>query len=394
MSEKVRILYVTTALHAPVHGGCMIRTTNICRQLKKYADLTMLGVSSNFVPEAVRFCEREFQPFYKVDIRHYSSYPHYIGRFLVKWNMHNPFGRGFRASDDKQKLFQELVSRHDIVWFHTLGAAHPFKSWKFPKSVMDLDDLRNHFYDQYANTVDNFRFKCSAKVQAFKWRKHQNEALEKFDRVIVCSEDDKDDLTRDDKVRVIPNGYVAPPTEPQWIPPAPNRIGFIGLLHYDPNRDGLIWFRDKVWPLIRKHNPDVTLRVIGQLPTPGNHVQAEGFEYLGYLPDTAEEMKTWSSLVVPITYGGGTRIKILDAFSKKIPVVATSIGAHGINAQNGKQMLLSDDPEGFAAHCIELLKNHEKARALACEAWTLFSETYSWDVIGDSLKKIIDECMR
>ncbi len=391
MTKKPKILYVTTALHAPPHGGCMIRTTNIFRQLRKHADLTMLAVSSNFVPEAVQLCQREFQPFYKVDIRNYSSCTTQWGRFLKKWYMHNPLTRGTQADREEQKLFQKLADQHDIVWFHTLGAAHPFKIEKIPKAVMDLDDLRDCYYEQYADLASSIRFRWSAKVQAYKWKKHQKEALKKYDRIIVCSEDDKKYLGRPEKIRIIPNGYAYPAKEPQWVSPCPNRIGFIGLLTYPPNRDGLIWFRDNVWPLIRQQNTNVALRIIGKLPEPENYVQAEGFEYLGFLEDTTEEMGTWSALVVPITYGGGTRIKILDAFSKMTPVVSTSLGAHGIKAESGKQILSTDNPEEFAEHCIQLLNDHEKGRALAQEAWTLFSEHYSWDVLGVSLKNIIDE---
>ncbi len=390
--KKPKILYVTTALHAAPHGGCMIRTTNICRQLKKYADLTMLAVSPNLVPESVQFCQQEFQPFYKVDLRHYNTYPRWQGRFLLKWHMHNPMTRGTQASKEGQMLFQELVQSHDIVWFHTLGAAHPFKFNKLQaKTVMDMDDLKDCYYQQHAKRISNMRHKWSAKVQAYKWKKHQADALRKFDRIIVCSDDDKTYLGRPEITCVIPNGYCAPTEKPQWTMPDPKRMGFIGLLHYNPNRDGLIWFRDNVWPIIRKQHPDVSLRIIGKLPEPEKYVEGENFEYLGFLEDTTQEMKTWSALVVPITYGGGTRIKILDAFSKRVPVVATSMGAHGIRGNHGQHLLKTDTPSEFAANCIELINKPQKSEKLTQQAWTLFDESYSWDVIGESLKKIIDE---
>jgi glycosyltransferase involved in cell wall biosynthesis len=256
---------------------------------------------------------------------------------------------------------------------------------------MDLDDLRDRYYEQYAGLIQSSRFKWSAKVQAYKWKKHQNDALKTFDRIVVCSEDDKTHLGQSDQVRVIPNGYISPTENPTWTTPDSNRLGFIGLLTYPPNHDGLVWFRDTVWPLIRKEKPDATLRIIGKRSIPERSIEGEGFEYLGFLNETTDEMKTWSAMVVPITYGGGTRLKILDAFSKMIPVVSTSIGAHGNKAENGKHILVVDDPEKFAAHCIELLNSNEKGRALVQEAWRLFSEYYSWDVIGMSLKKIIEE---
>lgn len=391
MAKKPRILYVTTALHAPPHGGCMIRTTNICHQLKKCADLTMLAVSPNLVPESVQLCQREFQPFHKIDIKKYSSYPGKWGDLLKKWHMHNPFTQGVQATQKDHKLFGKLAAEHDIIWFHTLGAAFPFALKQDRKMVMDLDDLRDSYYQQYAEMSPSIRFKWSAKVQAYKWKKHQTDALKQYDRVIVCSEDDRRILRNPDKVRVIPNGYMSPPSKPQWYQPDSKRIGFIGLLTYPPNRDGLVWFRDHVWPLIQKRLPNVSLRIIGKLPASENYVEGERFDYLGFLENTTDEMNTWSSLIVPITYGGGTRIKILDAFSKMTPVIATPIGAHGIKAQSGEHLLIADDPDEFANHCIELLATPEKGRELAEKAWQLFSQNYSWDVLGISLKNIIEE---
>lgn len=393
MLRNPKILYVTTALHAPPHGGCMIRTANICRQLKKFADLTMLAVTPNFVAESVELCRQEFQPFYKVDIRSYNAFSQPWGDWLKKWHMHNPFTEGLQAAEEDRRLFRQLVKTHDIVWFHTLPAAQFLRCKALSKSVMDLDDLRDCYYQQYAEKTANLRWKCSAWVQAYKWKRHQHEALKRLSRVVVCSDEDKQYLGGAEKIRIIPNGYPALPVVPKWVEPDPDRIGFIGLLHYDPNRDGLLWFREKVWPLIRKNHPDVTLRIIGQRPSPDKYVSGDGFEYLGFLPDTTDEMKTWSALIVPITYGGGTRIKILDAFSKMIPVVSTPIGAHGIQAEHDRQLLIADDPHAFAAHCVELLDTPKKGQALAKEGWKLFESTYSWDVIGNSLKTIIDELM-
>jgi glycosyltransferase involved in cell wall biosynthesis len=373
----------------------MIRTANICRQLKKNADLTMLAVAKPeyYVPESIDLCQNEFTPFYKVNLKSYSVYPRPWSHCLLKWHMHNPFSCGFKVAPQDQQLFEDLCELHDIVWFHTLGAAHPFRIRYTQKKpmVIDLDDLKDAYYEHYSETAPTIRFKWSAKVQAYKWRKHQQDAIKNFHRIIVCSDDDKTKLDKPEKVRVVPNGYMPPETTPQWTLPDPKRIGFIGLLTYPPNRDGLIWFRDHVWPLIRKKHPAAALRIIGKHPAPENLVDGQGFEYLGFLKETLNEMKSWSCLVVPITFGGGTRIKILDAFSKMVPVVATTIGAHGITGENQKHIIIEDNPAAFAAQCLELLKNPQKGRALAQQGWKLFSETYSWEVIGSSLRQVVDE---
>jgi len=176
---------------------------------------------------------------------------------------------------------------------------------------------------------------------------------------------------------------------PAWKTPDSTCLGFIGLLTYGPNRDGLLWFRDNVWPHIRKQKPEMRLHIIGKLPHEKDYVKAEGFDYLGYVENPAEEMQTWSSMIVPIPYGGGTRIKILDAFSKKCPIVSTTIGAHGIQVVHKKNILLADDPGEFARQCLSLSNAPERGKQLAEEGWKLFTEKYTWDEIGKSISVVV-----
>ncbi len=390
LPKKPRILYVTKALCAPPHAGCMIRTANIFRQLSQCAQTSMLAVSHNFVLDSVRMCQEEFDAFYRIDLKPYT--PDLSGRFLKKWHMHWPSSRGLQADETGQQLFDTLVQQHDIVWFHTLGAAHPFRKQKLPCSVMDLDDLNHCKYDLRSRHEANFRFRCSAKVQSYKWKKQEFDALKKYDVVVVCSDDDRQYLGKEN-VCVIPNGFTSPPQEPAWTYPDPCRLGFIGVLGYGPNYDGLLWFRDKVWPVIRRQKPRMKLRIIGAAPLKRYVVKAEGFDYLGYVEDTTDEMKTWSSIVVPIPYGGGTRIKILDAFSKKCPVIATPIGAHGIRGVHQKHLLITDNPAQFAQYCLDLSSHPEQGKSLAEAGWELFEQKYTWDVIGQAIRTVVEDLL-
>ena len=307
--------------------------------------------------------------------------------------MHWPRSRGIQASQSDQTLFMELVKKHDMVWFHTLGASEPFNINQLSNSVMDLDALNQFKYKQLAQVQPALRLRLSAKIQAYKWNRLERAVFKQYKRIVVCSEQDRAYLNGGDETCIIPNGYIRPDTPPEWTEPDPLRIGFIGLLSYGPNRDGLIWFRDAVWPIIRQQKPEMRLRIIGTLPSKKDTVESDGFEYTGYLDDTAEEMKTWSSMVVPITYGGGTRIKILDAFSKKCPVIATPIGAYGIQGMHREHLLMTESPDEFAKYCLDLSSQPEQGESLAEAGWELFQGKYSWDVIGASIREVVDEVL-
>ena len=105
---------------------------------------------------------------------------------------------------------------------------------------------------------------------------------------------------------------------------------------------------------------------------------------LGFVTDPAEEIATWSAMIIPIRYGRGTPSKIVEAFSRRCPVVSTAVGAFGYEVVNGQHLLLADPPEDFAAACVHLLKNQALGMRISQNAWEIFLRNWSWDSIGPS----------
>src|SRR5215469_3399332 len=100
-------------------------------------------------------------------------------------------------------------------------------------------------------------------------------------------------------------------------------------------------------------------------------------------------MSNWSLTIVPVLAGGGTRIKILDAFSRKCPVVSTSVGCYGYDVQDRRELLVADNPEDFAAACLRILNNPLEGIGLAENAWTKFSTTWTWESHVGRIAEII-----
>jgi len=133
---------------------------------------------------------------------------------------------------------------------------------------------------------------------------------------IRCSRADKQFLGGGEQLYVIPNGFVGPDERSKHKQPGDYRLGFIGELGYGPNSDGLDWFGQQVWPLVRQKIPEARLRVVGRVPESASFLNYPGFEPLGFVPEVSKEFSTWSGMIVPMRYGGGTRIKIIEAFSR------------------------------------------------------------------------------
>jgi glycosyltransferase involved in cell wall biosynthesis len=85
--------------------------------------------------------------------------------------------------------------------------------------------------------------------------------------------------------------------------------------------------------------------------------------------------------------GGGTRLKVLDAMAQGKAIVSTTLGAEGIEAEDGRHFLLADAAEDFADRVVELLQDAPRRRALGTEARHRVEQRYSWHVIGQRLTR-------
>ncbi|BFU93234.1 MAG: hypothetical protein NTAFB01_44210 [Nitrospira sp.] len=116
-------------------------------------------------------------------------------------------------------------------------------------------------------------------------------------------------------------------------------------------------------------------------------------EGLGFVDDPTSEIATWSAMIVPIRTGGGTRIKIAEAFSRKCPVVSTSQGAFGYQVVDGEDLLLADSAEEFAAACVLLVQHGYLGRKMSETAWKKYLNNWTWDSIGESVANAVKQCL-
>jgi len=394
MADEVKILYVNRSMQSSPHIGGQQRMFNIGRQLRKIGPVTLLCVNHIFDPEALELAYQEFERVELMKLEKYRTPSPMLFEVRRKYQMHWPTNIGDRLSREDIKRLEQLSREHDVVWFHTLSAANCFGNRRFDRSILDLDDLEHMKFALRAEIDATWRWRLSARVQSYKWRRLEYDSFRRFNRVVLCSREDKRIMGDHPRIRIVPNGFPAPPERPIWKPSEDCYLGFIGTLNYGPNTEGVEWFRDQVWPLIRKAVPQAKLRLVGKIPEKDAFLNSPGFEPLGFVEDPTEEFSRWQAMIVPLRYGGGTRLKILEAFSRKCPVISTAVGAYGLEVTHNKNILLEDAPQSFANQCIRLLREPTDGKSLAEAGWELFQKQYTWDVIGNSIQNAVAEISR
>jgi polysaccharide biosynthesis protein PslH len=201
------------------------------------------------------------------------------------------------------------------------------------------------------------------RLLAHRIRNFETEMTGKYDLLVPITERDREqfaEMGSQAPACVIPAGVDAASVPPP--PPEGFGLFFLGSLDWKPNQEGLLWFTEKVWLLLKKAHPDLGFEIAGR-NAPGwliRRLQYPGVVFRGEVPDAAAFVHSHGILVAPCFSGGGMRVKILESMALGRPVVTTSVGAEGLGAADGSEILLCEDPEAFAGAVESLLTDRTR----------------------------------
>lgn len=221
-------------------------------------------------------------------------------------------------------------------------------------------------------------------LEAKKLAREEARAFAEMERVLLCSPEDKALLGQrfdQRQIGVIPNTIRVPDQLPARQPAAPLQLLFVGTLNYAPNENAVKWLTEEIMPAIRKRvgQENAVLTVIGRGPTDWMRQQAAagGFLLHGDVPDVQPYYAACDAVLVPIRAGGGTRIKILEAFGYGRVVISTTLGAEGIVAAHDRELLIANSAAEFADAAGRLLHEPDLSRQLIAHGRQRVMERYS-----------------
>jgi glycosyltransferase involved in cell wall biosynthesis len=197
-----------------------------------------------------------------------------------------------------------------------------------------------------------------AALEERKLRRAESSRLVSFDRVFVLTPEDAAILRRlgVDRITVLP--MPAPDLgAPDSTPPAGRLILSVGSMSWYGVADGLLWFHDRVWPLVRERVPDAEWELVGpSAPAEIRRLgQEPGVRVTGYVDDVAPYAARARVQIVPLRIAGGVRMKLLDCLARGLPAVSTSLGARGLDFPEGAGCFRQDAPAAFADSVVQLL---------------------------------------
>ncbi len=261
-------------------------------------------------------------------------------------------------------------------------------------TVLSAHNVEAQIWERYFLTEPNPAKRIYIYLQWKKLRRYEAAAARRYSAVSTVSQPDRDVFVNDygcPQVQVVPNGVDERYYTPAVVPVTPGSMVFTGSMDWRPNQDGVRYFIEQVFPLIRRQTPDATFCVVGRNPPAWLSTLAEqtaGVTVTGTVPDVRPYIARSALYLVPLRVGGGSRLKILEALAMGKTVLSTTVGAEGLTVQDGVTILLRDTPRELAATACRVLADRDEYAALGAVGRELVLRSYTWDAIAKTMAEL------
>ncbi len=403
----MKILFISERFPWPLEDGGNLRTFHVLNAICKEHEVTLL---SHTPKENVIEAIRELEKICHVRTVAAPSLLKTAAQVLMQpWRWKEPL---FVLKNWSSALFKESqkllkTKTFDVVHFNHLDTAAFSEDLNCSTSVFDSHNCISAMADQLASNRSSGLRKLLYRRESKALAAKEKEVCDRCDIVLACSQQDRDSFLRLSpaaKIHVVPNGAVIGTARSNFLETSDrntkvSKIVFVGAMDYSPNVVGAEWFCNQVLPIIRQRHSRVLFQIVGRNPTnrvlglhdvSGSAGEQVGVEVTGRVGSVTSYLDNAAVVVVPLLDGGGTRLKILEAFAARRPVVSTAKGAEGIDAQHEREILIADEPTEFAVSVLRLLSSPAEAMRIGNAGYRLAKQRYDWSSIQHQILNLYE----
>lgn len=396
VSHKPRMLFLTDVMLRPVDRGNRVRVSGLLEACANVFSVTLVAPKPPHEADQATLESQLDGCCWVQD----DAHPISLKTWFKAWRVAPGLKRLHNVRHYARYLaaLESLNLRdYELIWAERLSMASLCKGLEH-KTLLDLDDIEHRKFAAQLRHVADLGGLQRLKLHYRKalYQRLEIQSAKRFATTVVCSELDRDYLRSQDaeKVLVVPNGASNAPADPlanDWIlaphPDGPLKLVFLGHLNHLPNQDAIDYFIAQILPRLKQFDPATRFDIIGAYEDGALASRyAKHATLRGYVENLGQALTDYDVLVAPVRYGGGTRLKILDAMACGVPVVTTTPGAEGLALTHQTHALLADSAEAFADAVIAIKQSRELARSLSGHAASLIQERYLKATIQSELQ--------
>jgi glycosyltransferase involved in cell wall biosynthesis len=285
--------------------------------------------------------------------------------------------------------------RYDLAHFDLISVAPYRRLFADVPATLGYHNIESHMMLRRAEKDRNWPRKLYLWQEGKRLARYERRVAHEFAGHITCSELDSvrlRELVPDIEPVCIPNGVDVDYFAPLHRPAKRHSLIFVGTLTWYPNADAVVFLLREIWPALKAIVPDVTLDIVGAGAPPSVvdlASQCDGVTLHGFVPDIRPLVDAAAIFVCPIRDGGGTKLKVLDAFAMAKCVVAHPIACEGIDVADGVNVGLAESGAGFARQLSSLFDDDERRARIGAAARDLVVSRYAFAAIGQRLEEYL-----
>lgn len=375
----------------PIDGG-KTRLYNTIREISRRHDIHLLCYiepsQKKYLPEMEKICR-------KIDAIDWPASPGYLGRLTEA--LFPLYYRSYYSDQMRNRLWK-ILDKRDIdliqcefdktMFYVNFIHGYPTLYIEHDVSSLFLRGGKNPPFRGWKRVLDLLEW-----LKSILW---EVQTGRKFTKIVALSEEDRKvvkSILPEKDVDFVKHGTHVEHFTCDYRQTTEKSLIFVGSYIHYPNREAILSFYKKIWPLVVRKHPDARLKVVGSHPD-GEIAELgkePGIEVTGFVEDVREHIRKAMIFIAPMNKGRGMKGKILEAMVMAKPVVTTSIGIQGAEVRPGEHLLVADKPAAFA-ECIDRLFNDPELRKkLACRGQELVRKEYDWSRAAEQMDEIYDQ---
>jgi glycosyltransferase involved in cell wall biosynthesis len=407
----MRILWISHFLPYPPKAGLLQRGYHLVKELARYSAVDLLAFNQPRLLEPVMPATRTPLTAAINELEQFTRVRGVMNIPLARM----PYGRSLLALDSlfhkrpyettwlKSRRFAEMIEstlaeqRYDVIHLDTIGLAVYLdlirRNSQGARLSLGHHNIESHMLHRRASRQTVAALRHYFALEAGRLETYEREVCPQVDLNITCSDLDSERLamlTRAPLIVTVENGVDIAPVQPASPVRQAGRLLFVGTMNWYPNADAMRFFLAEVWPGLTAVCPDVSLDIIGNAPPrdiarAGEHDRR--IRVHGFVDDIQPYLDRAGLYICPIRDGGGTKLKVLEAFAAGIPMVAHPLACEGIPAIDRTHVWFAESAADFKDAIVNLLHDEHERSRLARAARHLVEQRYGFPSIGQQLQR-------
>jgi glycosyltransferase involved in cell wall biosynthesis len=398
--SKLNILFISPIIPVPANDGGKISLFGLLKGLASNGhkiDFFCYLQNKNFAKSAIelsKYCKPFIIPF---------NTENNIGKAILYFFSFLPYNLTKYVSNDLKTEIGKYFEKNspDIIHVATLSMAwvvDEIKKYSSAPIILREENFESLIFKRRIERESNHIIKCYLNYQYKKYLKYEPEICGKFDKCIMISDVDTERLFElNTKIKTISIPVGVDEIENKYYSKIePYSLVHIGSLNWYPNKDGIGWFINNVFPLILTKYSETKLYLYGGGITKGFKIPNElknNIVIKGFVENIWQELASKSIGIIPLKIGGGIRVKILEMMSFGIPLVTTEIGKEGLDAEPNKHLLVSNSPTAFADSIEKIWIDDKLGKSLVQNSKEKIKEKYTWSAVIQKFEDVYFELL-